>query len=62
MHFRPRGGRFDHKVSGVFPQARDLRELVRYLQNAIAHFNIRRRTLAAGELERTETISKAKGG
>ena len=28
------------RVSGGFPQARDLRELVRYLRNAIAHFNI----------------------
>lgn len=28
------------KVVGEFPQARDLRELIRYLRNAIAHFNI----------------------
>ena len=28
------------KVVGDFPQARDLRELIRYLRNAIAHFNI----------------------
>jgi len=28
------------QVLGDFPQARDLRELVRYLRNAIAHFNI----------------------
>ena len=28
------------KVDGVFPQAKDLRELIRYLRNAIAHFNI----------------------
>lgn len=28
------------KVVGEFPQARDLRQLIRYLRNAIAHFNI----------------------
>lgn len=28
------------KVVGGFPQAKDLRELVRYLRNAIAHFDI----------------------
>jgi len=28
------------KVVGNFPQVRDLRELIRYLRNAIAHFNI----------------------
>jgi hypothetical protein len=28
------------KVDGHFPQAKDLRELIRYLRNAIAHFNI----------------------
>ena len=28
------------RVLGKFPQAGDLRELVRYLRNAIAHFNI----------------------
>ena len=28
------------KVVGDFPQAKDLRELVRYLRNAIAHFNL----------------------
>ena len=28
------------KVVGDFPQARDLRELIRYLRNAIAHSNI----------------------
>jgi HEPN pEK499 p136 len=28
------------KVVGTFPQAGDLRELIRYLRNAIAHFNI----------------------
>lgn len=28
------------KLTGNFPQARNLRELIRYLRNAIAHFNI----------------------
>lgn len=28
------------KVVGDFPQARDLRQLIRYLRNAVAHFNL----------------------
>lgn len=28
------------RVSGEFRQARDLKELIRYLRNAVAHFNI----------------------
>src|SRR5262245_31444769 len=28
------------RVSSGFPQAKDLRELIRYLRNAIAHFNL----------------------
>ena len=28
------------KVTGQFPQVQNLRELIRYLRNAIAHFNI----------------------
>jgi hypothetical protein len=29
------------QVTGDFPQARDLRELVKYMRNAIAHFNVK---------------------
>lgn len=50
------------EVIGPYPQAKDLKELVRYLRNGIAHFNIKFQVDGSGEISGLELWNRPPRG
>ena len=49
------------RIDGSFEQARNLQELIRYLRNAVAHFNIKFEADASGVIDRVVVWNERNG-